>query len=69
MSQEQQQTHQSKVERLQEVAKEMVGSLPAMVRPLASNYMGLFTQLEESDIDKFVDRVQGLIRYVETGER
>jgi hypothetical protein len=46
----------------------MVGQLPAMIRPLATNYMGLFQQLDNTDIDIFIEKIKKTIEFVEFGE-
>lgn len=74
---EHQNNETSKKERLEvmlnEMTDNMTDQLPAHIQMMASSVLPLlfsrFQQLEESDIDVFIDKARGLIDYVEHGEQ
>lgn len=39
-----------------------------MVRPLATNYMHLFHQLCDDDVELFAEKIEEILNYVRTGE-
>lgn len=62
----------TKNERLNQVIETMVDKLPPTVKPMVqmmgASYLTSVRQLQDSDIDSFIEQIRGVMDYVEFGE-
>jgi hypothetical protein len=57
-----------KQKRLAKLVEKLAEHMPPMVQGLAKTYINSFLQLDDEAIDRFIEEVEAMIRYVKDGE-